>query len=138
MTKLISACLLASVIAVAEMPTAHADTSWERIDVPSHFQDRQGKDRYPSCSGGPVLTETPFGVVPLPASTDYAFFVRPGNPSKLTIFWDGGGACWDANTCVGSAHAGSTIYNQTVDETVEALNLADGLDVRCTPNRRRM
>jgi hypothetical protein len=29
----------------------------------------------------------------------YAFFVRPGNPDKLTVYFQGGGACWDRATC---------------------------------------
>jgi hypothetical protein len=29
----------------------------------------------------------------------YAFFVRPGDPAKLTVNFQGGGACWDRATC---------------------------------------
>ncbi len=124
MTRLISSLLLATMITLSAPAVANADTSWERIDVPDHFVDEQGVDRYPSCSGGPEPTGGPFPAV---ADTDYAFFVRPGNPLKLAIFWDGGGACWDANTCLGSALLGSSIYSQTVDETVEDLNASQGL-----------
>lgn len=31
--------------------------------------------------------------------TPYRFFVRPGRPEDLTIYFQGGGACWDAETC---------------------------------------
>jgi hypothetical protein len=31
--------------------------------------------------------------------TPYRFFVRPGQPEDLTIYFQGGGACWDAETC---------------------------------------
>lgn len=31
--------------------------------------------------------------------TPYQFFVRPGDPSKLLIYFEGGGGCWDALTC---------------------------------------
>lgn len=127
MTRLILGFLLATIFAISATPAANAETSWERIDVPDYFVDDQGTPRYPSCSGGPELTDTPFGQVPQPANTDYAFFIRPGNPSKLAIFFDGGGACWDANTCVGSAVLGASIYSQTVDETVEGLNALQGL-----------
>jgi len=29
----------------------------------------------------------------------YRFFVRPGDPSKLMVFFQGGGACWTRETC---------------------------------------
>ena len=29
----------------------------------------------------------------------YAFFVRPGDPARLTFYFEGGGACWDHTTC---------------------------------------
>ncbi|MBL8145982.1 MAG: esterase [Anaerolineae bacterium] len=29
----------------------------------------------------------------------YAFFVRPGDPDKLMIYFQGGGACWNRATC---------------------------------------
>ena len=31
--------------------------------------------------------------------TPYQFFVRPGDPEKLLIYFQGGGACWDGATC---------------------------------------
>ncbi|MFQ3568628.1 MAG: pectin acetylesterase-family hydrolase [Aggregatilineales bacterium] len=31
--------------------------------------------------------------------TPYRFFVRPGRPEDVTIYFQGGGACWDAETC---------------------------------------
>jgi len=32
--------------------------------------------------------------------TPYSFFVHPGaNPEKLNIYFEGGGACWDGETC---------------------------------------
>lgn len=31
--------------------------------------------------------------------TAYAFFVEVGDPQKLMIYFQGGGACWDATTC---------------------------------------
>jgi hypothetical protein len=35
----------------------------------------------------------------------YAFFTRAANPEKLLIYFQGGGACWDAATCDPSAGA---------------------------------
>jgi hypothetical protein len=36
-----------------------------------------------------------------PKTTDfrYRYFIQPGTSNNLLIFLDGGGACWDANTC---------------------------------------
>ena len=31
--------------------------------------------------------------------TPYAFFVEVGDPQKLMVYFQGGGACWDATTC---------------------------------------
>lgn len=31
--------------------------------------------------------------------SDYAFFVRPGKADKLLVFFQGGGACWNLQTC---------------------------------------
>lgn len=52
-----------------------ADTledGWNRIDVPGAV-----------CAQG----------------NPYAFFVRPADPDKLLIYFQGGGACWDRTTC---------------------------------------
>ena len=124
MHRLTIGCLLTTTIFVLATPIAAATTSWERVEVPEHFVDDQGVERFPSCSGGPQPTGTP---VPQIADTDYAFFLFLCNPSKLAIFFDGGGACWDANTCIGSALLGASVYSQTVDETVEGLNMSRGL-----------
>src|SRR5436190_15688932 len=31
--------------------------------------------------------------------TPYAFFVEVGDPEKVMVYFQGGGACWDATTC---------------------------------------
>ena len=31
--------------------------------------------------------------------TPYSFFARPGNPDKLMVYFEGGGACWNGETC---------------------------------------
>ncbi len=31
--------------------------------------------------------------------TPYSFFVHEGNPAKLMVYFQGGGACWNANSC---------------------------------------
>lgn len=117
----LAALLFSSAIA------AQAGEGWIRIDAPAGFEDRSGVTRQPSCSGGPELVETPIGVVPQPADPSYAFFVRHGDPRKLAILFDGGGACWDPNTCVAAAALGIPTYSVKVDETIDELNMADGI-----------
>lgn len=46
--------------------------------------------------------------------TPYSFFVRPANPDKLVVYFQGGGACWDAQTCKPGG---------TFDDTVDANEL---------------
>lgn len=117
---------LVMALACAAAPAA-VQAQWLQIDAPKPFTDANGVLRTPTCSGGPELIETPEGKVPVPADTAYSFFFRPGDPDQLAVFWDGGGACWDANTCIGSALAGRSLYAQSVDETAATLDAADGL-----------
>jgi hypothetical protein len=107
--------------------SANAAADWVQIDASEPFVDQEGVQRNPSCSGGPQLVPTPDGPVPVPADTDYSFFFRAGDPAKLAVFFDGGGACWDANTCIGSALLGTPLYELAVDETVASLGAAGGL-----------
>ena len=106
---------------------AQAESGWIEVDASTPFYDADGVLRRPSCSGGPTLMPAGTGVQAIPADTAYSFFFRPGDPDKLAIFWDGGGACWDPNTCIGSALLGDPVYALTVDETVEELDAAPGL-----------
>lgn len=58
----------------------------------------------------------------------YAFFVRPADPGKLLIYFQGGGACWDRTTC---GLYGP--YDRTVGEAGEELGasgIADFEDPR--------
>ena len=102
---------------------AWAESDWQQIDASDPFIDRNNITRAPSCSGGPKLTQE--GVVP--ADTAFSFFFRAGDSSKLLIALDGGGACWDPNTCIGSALLGDPIYELEVDETPETLAELGGI-----------
>lgn len=55
----------------------------------------------------------------------YAFFVRPGDPDKLMIFFEGGGACWNRATC--GAYGP---YKRTVGDAPGAAGIADFNDPR--------
>ena len=80
----------------------------------------------PSCSGGPQ--EVPGSPLPVPSDPQYYFFIQAGNPNKILIGLDGGGACWDAATCIGSplSDFGST-YTVALDETPARLANAEGV-----------
>lgn len=127
MRRTLSATLTLSMLVCAPAAIAQPADGWIRIDASAPFTDRAGVQRTPGCSGGPVVTETPAGPQLVAAETAYSFFVRHGNPDKVAILFDGGGACWDAATCIGSVLAGRALYSQTVDETVEELNAIGGI-----------
>ena len=57
---------------------------------------------------------TPGGETTCSDGSEYAFFVRRGDPEKLLIHFEGGGACWTGETC--DLRARPT-YDPTVDET---------------------
>ena len=80
---------------------------WKKIDVPpGTYQTTDGngvaREITPSCSGGPVCTTNAAGVPSCRlGNKDFSFFFKPGkDKKKLVVFFDGGGACWDSNTCV--------------------------------------
>ena len=85
----------------------HSSNQWKKIDVaPGVYtvRDGNGAERQirPSCSGGPVCTRdaTTGQTTCRPGDTDYSFYYKRGKSSKLLVFFDGGGACWDSTTCV--------------------------------------
>jgi hypothetical protein len=45
--------------------------------------------------------------------TPFAYWVHPGTVNRLAVYFEGGGACWDANTCSNPG----LYYDSTVDET---------------------
>ena len=100
---------------------------WEKIVLKGErtvtLADGSERTVDPSCSGGPVLTQAG----PRPGNTEYSFFIKRGNPNKLIVAFDGGGACWDGLTCIGSALGGSATYTREIDETVEGLAQGEGL-----------
>jgi hypothetical protein len=125
----------ASVIGIALIFAGTANASeWERIDLAGPYtveiSDGDGgtvsRTVEPSCSGGPVLDDnSPAGF--RTGKSDYYFFVRAGNPNRILIALDGGGACWDAATCIGSPLTGSSTYTVELDETAEGLGAGQGL-----------
>jgi len=77
----------------------------------------------PSCSGGPVRSRKGFEA----ADPRFSFFVQRGDPRRLLIAFDGGGACWNGDTCLTAALAGRATYTMTVTETATSLARKGGL-----------
>lgn len=90
--------------------------------------DSNGVLREPSCSGAP---RPPLFTEPYP--TEFSFFVRPGDPSRLVMGLDGGGACWDPLTCLGSVLDNNPIYDPEIDETPASLDATGGLSDQANP-----
>lgn len=115
-------CLLFS----ATIPAGQPPT-WEQVFLkgPSKVKlaDKTVHTVDPSCSGGPVMT----AAGPVPGDTQFSFFLQRRNPNKLVVVFDGGGACWNEATCIGSVLAGSPTYSGVVDETPESLAAGRGL-----------
>jgi hypothetical protein len=51
-------------------------------------------------------------------NTPYAFWVRPGTENKLLIYFQGGGMCWDADSC-----SQENLYDHTVTDADNPENL---------------
>ena len=76
---------------------------WVRI-VPKPLTIN-GRPYRPTCSGAPGTT-----------SSTYAFFYRPGPADGLVVFFNGGGACWDAATCSKPRLAGDKAFFSGKDD----------------------
>ena len=77
----------------------------------------------PTLAAGWTKIE-PGGETICATGTPYAFYVHPGTVNRLVVYFDGGGACWDDNTC---SNPGK-YYADTVDEqTDNPANHSEGL-----------
>lgn len=64
------------------------EESWQKINAPQQATVQvNGAERqvHPGCAF---------------EGDDYAFYYKEGKSDKLAIFFNGGGACWDTNTCL--------------------------------------
>jgi hypothetical protein len=85
-------------------------SAWRWVDPPPVDGDLQ-----PSCSNAPNFDVDPSGATLFP--TQYRFLVRQGREDKLVLFFDGGGACWDVESCI---HIQS--FNQWLDFSTTDLD----------------
>ena len=58
-----------------------------------------GTSVFPVLSQGEWTPVSPGGDTLCARGAPYTFFTRAGDPEKLLIFFQGGGACWNAETC---------------------------------------
>jgi len=102
---------------------AHSDdAAWVKVTPELAVKSTilPGRTLEPRCAGAPV----PDGAGGFGRSdTEYSFFVKPGNSRKVVFIADGGGACWNAETCIGSVLQPDPVfgpaYTTTVNEFVD-------------------
>jgi hypothetical protein len=84
---------------------------WTKIvSGPTHYM---GRDLTPTCSGFPGTN---------PA---FSFFVKGGNVNNLVVYFEGGGGCWSALTCL-SRHK---IYKTEITDTDDPVHLKGMFDL---------
>jgi len=72
---------------------------------------------------GEIAEIVPGGDTVCARGTPYRFYVRGGDPEKVIIDFQGGGACWDEATCA----AGESIYFQEPPSYDEFEGMIDGV-----------
>lgn len=107
-------------------------SEWTKIDVaPGTYQTTDGngatREITPSCSGGPVCTKDPATGKPncRLGNKQFSFYFKPGKEEKLIVYFDGGGACWDSNTCVTGQQTPLPAYVPELSKTMPSEGLFD-------------
>lgn len=85
---------------------------WTKITPgPTHFR---GRDLAPLCSGFPDTHPT------------FSFFVKGGDVNNLVVYFEGGGSCWDALSCLSP----NKIYKTDVNDDDNPVHLKGMFDLR--------
>jgi Pectinacetylesterase len=130
--ELVSQIVLSCALAAAGVATAQADPlpRWgDRIDLVglvdgtgrllardgSVLTDKSGEPLRPACALSAVTPEL------------FRFFVQPGRSDRLLIYHDGGGACWESNTCVSPLVSSDPTYDPRITEDEYKLAYAGGI-----------
>ena len=99
------AALLGVCMATGYMPAMAADANfrggWTRVQPPGAVVGIDGATHSASCSGYPGTDST------------FQFYTRKGKSPNLVVYFEGGGACWDSETCTypdGKLSAGAPQY----------------------------
>jgi len=103
---------------------------WKRIDVaPGTYQTTDGngvaREIAPSCSGGPVCAPDASGPNCRLGDKQFSFYYKPGKEKKLLVFFDGGGSCWDSNTCVTGQLTPLSAYVPELKDALSTQGLFD-------------
>ncbi|MCI0710696.1 MAG: pectinacetylesterase family protein [Chloroflexi bacterium] len=61
--------------------------------------------------------------------TDYAYFVRPGNTDRLLVFFQGGGGCWNTETCRDDGREFNGFMDTAITARDHPANAAGVLDL---------
>ncbi len=99
--RMILGCMLALILTQALVACGAADSS-PPADAPEHTTSQT--DAASSAVGIADLpagwtTIEPAGETTCSDGSPYKFFARPGNPEKLVVYLQGGGACWFRENC---------------------------------------
>lgn len=81
----------------------------------SVLADRSGEPLRPACALSAVTPEP------------FRFFVQRGRTDRLLIYHDGGGACWESNTCVSPLVSNDPTYDPRITEDEYNLAYAGGV-----------
>ena len=129
--KRIAAVFLFSFATLAGADSAN-NQGWKKIDVaPGIYQATDGngvaREIAPSCSGGPVCTVDAATGRPncRAGNKQFSFYFKPGKEKKLIVYFDGGGSCWDSNTCVTGQQTGLSAYVPELPENLSREGLFD-------------
>lgn len=98
-----------SLLVLGSLYTVEAqETAWTKITPgPTSFMGRQLN---PTCSGFPGTDPT------------FSFYVRQGSSRNLVIYFQGGGCCWNSQTCVTSP-----TYDPYISEADNPANFPLGI-----------
>lgn len=130
----IKSAVLIVFLSLSAVASANASQTcaWTKIDVaPGTYQTTDGnditRDITPSCSGGPVCVKDPVTGRPncRLGNKQFSFYFKPGKEEKLIVYFDGGGACWDSNTCVTGQQTPGPAYVPELPKTVPTEGLFD-------------
>ncbi len=72
----------------------------------------------------------PAGETSCAHGTSFEFWIRPGSSDDLLVYFEGGGGCWNAETC----QVGSSWYNQSVQENQANRNRSGIFDMNNPEN----
>ena len=87
---------------------------WTVVDPEEKYPGFNIDGLTPSCANCPPTVDLNTRNIIDEFDPKFTFFVKGGDTNKLVVYFQGGGACWDANNC---------LYYHTYTE--EVLNIAD-------------